>query len=76
MDRVQTLLKSLLTFLPLLAMLFLLYWLEYSGTWTLETPHRGKISVLILSLGLGLSFLVFTWLFDRRKSVTRERSDV
>ena len=43
---------------PWLTAAFVLYWLQNNEIWTTDTAHRGKISVAILALGMGLSFLV------------------
>jgi hypothetical protein len=43
---------------PWLISMYVFYWLDASGTWTSETPHRGKISVAILATGMVLSFLL------------------
>jgi len=51
-------LKVALAFTPWLISMYTLYWLEYGEIWTSETAHRGKISVAILAVGMGLSFLV------------------
>jgi hypothetical protein len=59
-------LKLAIAFLPWIASMLLLYWLEYGQIWTTETPHRGKMSVAILVVGLGLSFLAHSYLFRRR----------
>jgi uncharacterized membrane protein YGL010W len=48
--------------------MFLLYWLEYGQIWTTETAHRGKISVAILLIGMGLSFLVHSYFAKRQQS--------
>ena len=47
-----------ITFTPWLISMYVLYWLQYGEIWTTETAHRGKISVAILALGMGLSFLL------------------
>jgi hypothetical protein len=47
-----------IAFAPWVVSMYTLYWLEYGEIWTTETAHRGKISVVILALGMGLSFLV------------------
>jgi hypothetical protein len=60
-------LKVTVAFSPWVASMYLFYWLDSSGTWTSETPHRGKISVLILSIGMLLSLLVHTLLAGRRQ---------
>ena len=51
-------LKVAIAITPWLISMYVLYWLEYGEVWTTETAHRGKISVAILALGMGLSFLV------------------
>jgi len=51
-------LKAAIAFTPWLISMFVLYRLEYGEVWTTETPHRGKMSVAILVVGMGLSFLV------------------
>jgi hypothetical protein len=43
--------------------MYTLYLLEYGKIWSLETPHRGKISVIILLTGMGLSFVIYSRLF-------------
>lgn len=59
-------LRAAVALTPWLVAMYGFYWLDSSGTWTSETPHRGKISVAILATGMGLSFLVQS-LFERRK---------
>lgn len=51
-------LKVAIAFTPWLISMYVLYWLEYGEVWTTETAHRGKTSVAILAVGMGLSFLV------------------
>jgi len=51
-------LKVAIAFTPWLISMYILYWLEYGEVWTTETAHRGKISVAILAVGMGFSFLV------------------
>ena len=58
-------LKIAIVFTPWLISMYVLYWLEYGEIWTTETAHRGKISVAILAVGMGLSFLVHSR-FSRR----------
>ena len=40
--------------------MYTFYWLDSSGTWTSETPHRGKLSVALLGAGMVLSFLAWS----------------
>lgn len=51
-------LKLAIAFTPWLISMYVLYWLEYGEIWSTETAHRGKMSVTILAVGMGLSFLV------------------
>ena len=54
-------LKAAISFTPWIISTYTLYWLETGNIWTIETAHRGKISVAILALGMGLSFLVHSY---------------
>ncbi len=60
-------LKVALAFTPWLISMYTLYWLEYGEIWTSETAHRGKISVAILAVGMGLSFLVHSRFAEREQ---------
>ncbi len=51
-------LEVAIAFTPWLISMYVLYLLEYGEIWTIETAHRGKISVAILAVGMGVSFLV------------------
>jgi len=51
-------LEIAIAFIPWVISMYTLYWLEYGEIWTTASAHRGKISVAILALGMGLSFLV------------------
>ncbi len=64
-NRVQRVFKVAFALLPWLAAMYLYYWLDSSGTWSIDTPHRGKLSVLILASGMGLSFLIYSRLTER-----------
>lgn len=46
--------------LPWLLSMYTFFWLDRSGTWTSETPHRGKMSVALLAAGMAISFLVYS----------------
>lgn len=50
---------------PWMLAMYLFYWLDSSGIWTRETPHRGKLSVAILGTGMLLSFLLYSFLAKR-----------
>ena len=51
-------LKLLIAFTPWVLACYAFYLLHTSGTWTGETPHRGKMSVSLLGTGMVLSFLI------------------
>ncbi len=58
--QIHSALKIAIAFVPWVAAMYVFYWLDSSGTWTAETPHRGKISVALLGAGMALSFLVWS----------------
>ena len=58
-------LKIAIALVPWILASFVFYWLDSSGTWTAETPHRGKMSVMILGFGMLASLLLHTWLSNR-----------
>lgn len=57
--------KVVISFVPWVIAMYLFYWLDSSGTWTSDTPHRGKISVAILTAGMLLSFVVHSYITRR-----------
>jgi hypothetical protein len=59
--------KIAVAFAPWIIAMYLFYWLDSSGTWTSDTPHRGKISVLILGAGMAVSFLVHSYFSGRQQ---------
>ena len=50
--------KLLIAFTPWVIACYAFYLLHTSGTWTGDTPHRGKMSVSLLGTGMLLSFLI------------------
>ena len=64
--KTQYALKVAISLIPWLTAMYVFYWLDHSETWTSETPHRGKISVALLAIGMGLSFLIYSY-FARRE---------
>ncbi len=58
-------LEVAIAFTPWLISMYVLYWLEYGEIWTTETAHRDKMTIVILVVGMGLSFLVHSH-FARR----------
>ena len=59
---------------PWLVSMYLFYWLDSSGTWTSETPHRGKLSVVLLAAGMALSFFLYSFFAKRRTERTNAES--
>ena len=59
-SRLLKLIAVALALVPWLSAMYFFYWLDASGTWTADTPHRGKLSVIILVTGMGLSFLLLS----------------
>ncbi|MEM1021573.1 MAG: hypothetical protein ACFBZ9_18645 [Sphingomonadales bacterium] len=55
---IKQLFKILIASSPLLAAMYGLYWLETSGTWVPETPHRDKITIAVLAAAMLASFLI------------------
>lgn len=63
----RAVIEGVLALAPWLASMYVFYWLESSRTWTSDTPHRGKLSVALLGGGMMLSFLVRSYLTQRRR---------
>ena len=53
--------------LPWMLASFAFWWLDASGNWTPETPHRGKLSVMLLGGGMVLSLVLWSLLSGRQK---------
>jgi|TARA_B110000438_G_C15677174_1_gene590717 hypothetical protein len=60
------LMKSVASFLPWVFSIYIFYWLDYQ-IWTDETPHRGKLSVIIMATGMILSLLLWTYFKQKKK---------
>ena len=65
-SKAKKVLKTGVAFIPWILASYAFFWLHDSGTWTVDTPHRGKISVVILASGMVVSFLLHSYL--NRKS--------
>ncbi len=59
-------LKIALAFTPWVLSIYLLYWIGKHEIWVPETAHRDKITILVLIIGMGLSFLLKSY-FDKHK---------
>ena len=67
-SRARLTVDTILALLPWLVCMYVLYWFEYAAVWTPEIPHRDKISLAILILGMGASFLVYSYLARRDRT--------
>ncbi|MEM6512941.1 MAG: hypothetical protein AAF660_08020 [Pseudomonadota bacterium] len=45
--------------------MYLHYWLEVEAVWQVDMPYRGVLSVIMLAVGLALSFVTHTFLSKR-----------
>ena len=66
MGNVQRLLTWSIVILPWLITLYLHFLLAQSDAWSPEQPFRGLMSVLLLGLGMLISFLLHGRLTKRR----------
>jgi len=66
--RTQRALELALVFMPWLASMYMLYAFEKYEIWVPETAHRDKITIVILVVGMGLSFLLHTY-FSKKKRI-------
>ncbi len=64
----RSVIEGALTVAPWVASMYVFYRLDSSQVWTSETPHRGKLSVALLGGGMILSFLVRSYLSQRRRN--------
>jgi hypothetical protein len=67
MRSVQRLMGWCVVMLPWLVALYLHFWLAESEVWGPEQSYRGLMSVLLLALGMLISFLLHGRLKARRK---------
>ena len=56
-NRVLFYLKAFLALAPLIGAMYALYYFGKYEVWIPETPHRDKITIAILVLGVSISFL-------------------
>ena len=53
-------LKKLMSLLPFIVSMYFLYFLEKAVIWSPEMPHRDKITIVVLILGMGMSFYLLS----------------
>ena len=61
-------LKVIASSMPLILSMFVLYYFGKHEVWIPETPHRDKMTILILVLGFSLSFFLHSFLNGWKKS--------
>ena len=66
-NRTTRLVMTGIALVPWLLAMYAFYWLDSSGTWTADTPHRGKMSVGLLATGMAASFVIYSRLAARGK---------
>ena len=57
--------RTAVSLTPWVCALYLLYWLEHSGVWSADMPLRALFSLLIIAVGMLLSFVLHTGLGRR-----------
>ena len=60
-------LRVIIALVPWGLSLFLHFWLEHSGTWDVQMGGRALVSVLLLAIGMTMSF----FLYGRLSSLTQ-----
>ena len=59
MKKLSRIIKNIINFVPWIISIYVFYLLD-TNLWTYETPHRGKISVIIMSVGMILSLKLYS----------------
>ena len=59
MNKLSKSIKNIINFIPWVMSIYVFYLLD-TNLWTYETPHRGKISVIIMSVGMILSLKLYS----------------
>ena len=52
--------KKVMAVLPFIVSMYFLYFLEKAEIWLPEMPHRDKITIVVLILGMGISFYLLS----------------
>ncbi|MDG0970487.1 MAG: hypothetical protein P8Q37_04080 [Porticoccaceae bacterium] len=66
-------LQNIVSFGPLLASMYILFYLESQNIWIPETPHRDKITLLVLIVGMAASFIIRSFLWKTSKDEANRR---
>ena len=59
MKKLSRIIKNIINFVPWIISIYVFFLLD-TNLWTYETPHRGKISVIIMSVGMILSLKLYS----------------
>lgn len=59
--------KIMIALTPWLVSMYLLFWLGKHEVWIPETPHRDKITIAILVVGMASSFFVYSIFFKHKR---------
>ena len=59
MNKLSRSIKNIINFIPWVISIYVFYLLD-TNLWTYETPHRGKISVIIMTVGMILSLKLYS----------------
>ena len=67
-NRVLFYLKAFLALAPLIGAMYALYYFGKYELWIPETPHRDKITLAILVLGVSISFWLYSLINPKKKN--------
>ena len=59
MKKLSRIIKNIINFVPWIISIYVFFLLD-TNLWTYETPHRGKISVIIMTVGMILSLKLYS----------------
>ena len=67
-NRVLFYLKAFLALAPLIGAMYALYYFGKYEVWIAETPHRDKITIAILVLGISISFWLYSLINPKKNA--------
>ena len=68
-NRVLFYLRAFLALAPLIGAMYALYYFGKCEVWIPETPHRDKITLAILVLGVSISFWLYSLINPKKKRI-------
>lgn len=60
-----------LALVPWVLALYLHYWLEHGGIWSVNMPYRGLLSIVLIASAMALSFFLHSVLAGRARKSPR-----